>query len=73
MKKMLLLSCMLSATMLSCTEPNVTKKSTGLIVQAGYGELKVVTLDSCEYLLGAWGNATVLTHKGNCKHCKPKN
>jgi hypothetical protein len=31
-------------------------------------DLNVVVIDSCEYLYGPWGNATVLTHKGNCKN-----
>lgn len=30
--------------------------------------LTVVMIDSCEYLYGPWGNASVLTHKGNCKN-----
>lgn len=30
--------------------------------------LTVVVIDSCEYLYGPWGNASVLTHKGNCKN-----
>jgi hypothetical protein len=31
-------------------------------------DLNVVVIDSCEYLYGPWGNATVLTHKGNCQN-----
>lgn len=33
-------------------------------------DVELVVIDSCEYLFGAWGNATTLTHKGNCKNCK---
>jgi hypothetical protein len=29
-------------------------------------ELKEINIDGCQYLYGDWGNATVLTHKGNC-------
>ena len=29
-------------------------------------------IDSCEYLYGPWGNATILTHKGNCRFCKQR-
>lgn len=73
MKKRLLLSCVISVlALLSCNEANVKKEGTGLVLQEDYSDLKIVTLDSCEYLYGAWGNATVLTHKGNCKHCKIK-
>jgi hypothetical protein len=32
--------------------------------------VELVVIDSCEYLFGAWGNATTLTHKGNCKNCR---
>lgn len=74
MKKRLLLSCVVSVlALLSCKEANVKSEGTGLVLQEGYNDLKIVTLDSCEYIFGPWGNATVLTHKGNCKHCKIKN
>ena len=46
--------------------PNIETKSTNHIVKPGYQPLKIVTIDGCEYLYGDWGNATVLTHKGNC-------
>lgn len=35
--------------------------------------LEIVLLDGCEYLYGDWANATVLTHKGNCKYCAARN
>jgi hypothetical protein len=31
-------------------------------------ELKEINIDGCQYLYGDWGNATVLTHKGNCNN-----
>ncbi len=31
-------------------------------------KVEIITIDSCEYVYGPWGNATVLTHKGNCKN-----
>lgn len=68
MKKIILIITV--ASLFSCiTESNTEKKNTGLIIQ-GNSPLQIMTLDSCEYLYGAWGNATVLTHKGNCKYCK---
>lgn len=30
--------------------------------------LTLLNVDGCEYLYGPWGNATVLTHKGNCNN-----
>lgn len=56
----------------ACSKPNVEKKKTEYIIRDGEASLEVLTIDSCEYLYGPWGNATVLTHKGNCKHCKIK-
>jgi len=52
-----------------CNEVNTPKKNSGFVVRAGSNPLTIVEVDSCEYLLGEWGNATVLTHKGNCKFC----
>lgn len=45
---------------------NVDTKQTNYIVRPGHRPLEVVVIDGCEYLYGPWGNATVLTHKGNC-------
>jgi hypothetical protein len=49
-------------------EPNLKKEKT--IYQFGdeLNKIEIVTIESCEYLYGPWGNATVLTHKGNCKN-----
>ena len=55
-------------TLTSCYEPNVKGESTGYVIQAGYGPLKIVNIDGCQYLFGDWGYATVLTHKGNCNN-----
>jgi hypothetical protein len=62
----------LLAGLLGCDKSNVEKKDTAFVVREGLGNLTLITVDSCEYFLGEWGNATVLTHKGNCKHCKQK-
>jgi len=58
--------------LISCSESNVPKTSTQYKVIGDYNPLDLVIIDSCEYLLGQWGNATVLTHKGNCKNHKNK-
>jgi hypothetical protein len=60
-------------SLIGCTEANVEKKSTTYIVRENNIPIEVVIIDSCEYLYGPWGNATVLTHKGNCKYCKQRN
>ena len=63
MNKILIL---LLATMCSCGQEKQTSEKT---YPMSYGDLKLVNIDSCEYLYGEWGSATVLTHKGNCKYC----
>ena len=57
-----------------CEEINTNSKNSGFVISTG-AELQLVEIDSCEYFFGDWGNASVLTHKGNCKFCeqrKPK-
>ena len=49
-----------------CKDVNVETKPTEYIVASSFGALQLVTIDGCEYLYGPWGQATVLTHKGNC-------
>lgn len=53
----------------SCSDPNV-KRNPKVYIENEWGNLEIVVVDSCEYLYGPWGNATVLTHKGNCKNHK---
>ena len=55
--------------LVSCSGPsNVDKKKTTYIVRDNELPVEIVIVDNCEYLYGPWGNATVLTHKGNCKN-----
>lgn len=30
--------------------------------------LQIIELNGCQYFYGPWGNATVLTHKGDCNN-----
>ena len=71
MKKLVLILAVLA--LYSCEErsANVDKEKTTYIVKEYYTPLEIVIVDSCEYLYGPWGNATVFTHKGNCKNHKP--
>ncbi len=69
MKKLLVISLLA----IGCSQPsNVDRQKTTYIVRSNELPVEIVVVDSCEYLYGPWGNATVLTHKGNCKHCKTK-
>lgn len=49
-----------------CESSNVETKPTEYKITGNEGIVQLVTIDGCEYLYGPWGNATVLTHKGNC-------
>ena len=54
----------------SCNiDEGVKPKESGYKIIGCVNTIKIVEVDSCEYLYGDWGNATVLTHKGNCKYC----
>ena len=70
MKPTFLLISALLLTILSCgcREVNTPRKDTGFVVREEKDPLIIVEVDSCEYLFGDWGNATVLTHKGNCNN-----
>ena len=66
MKRILAITLILG--LFSCKEPNVEKKTTTYRICNDMDPLEIVTIDGCEYLYGPWGNARVLTHKGNCKN-----
>jgi hypothetical protein len=68
MKKLLVISLL---AIVGCSKPsNVEEKDNTYIIKGHLDPLDIVSIDSCEYLYGDWERATVLTHKGNCKHCK---
>lgn len=71
MKKMLIFITLLWLVF-SCSDPNsveLKSKKTKYKFD-NLNRIEIVIIDSCEYLYGPWGNATVLTHKGNCKNHK---
>lgn len=70
--KIKLILIALTIGMVSCTKQNVPSTTTTFVLKDGNGTLEIVVIDSCEYLFGPWGNATVLTHKGNCKNSTHK-
>ena len=48
-------------------EVNVKKDNSEYYLWKG-DPLQVVVIDSCQYLYQAAGNASMLTHKGNCNN-----
>ncbi len=81
MKKLLLLIALV--VVWSCNEPLPEKVDPSKYVSVkpyNNPSFKVVTIDSCEYILyegqrstdyaGAWTSG--LTHKGNCKYCQQR-
>lgn len=67
MKKLIAVA-LISIGLMGCRDTNTERVSSGYVVNSLYSPLKIVILDSCEYFYGNWGNATVLTHKGNCSN-----
>ena len=67
MKQLVIFSLLV---MFGCASNNDQIKYTEHQISCSYGHrtVEVITIDSCEYIYGPWGNATVLTHKGNCKN-----
>jgi hypothetical protein len=68
MKKLIKISLII-LILSSCEKVNVQVKETKYKVNE-QNNLKEIIIDSCQYLYGDWGQATVLTHKGNCKNHK---
>ena len=66
MKKVILIFSLLA--LIGCSNRNVKSHDTEHYVFDYINPLEVIEVDGCEYLLGDWGYATVLTHKGNCKN-----
>jgi hypothetical protein len=73
--KKLFLTLILLLTVYGCSEPKpepTWPKSEGPTLKNGYIEYEVVTIDSCEYILGHdkgfYNGGFFLTHKGNCKN-----
>ena len=66
MKKLFIVLTLLTLT--SCTDSNVETKTTTIQVGDYINPMRIIVIDSCQYLWGDWGNATVLTHKGNCNN-----
>jgi hypothetical protein len=62
----------MASMLVRCRPSNLKIKDTGYVIEKGYGSLKQVNIDGCEYLYGDWGKAIVLTHKGNCINHRSK-
>ncbi len=52
-----------------CSEPNVNEKTTKYILSQTWQRIRIIEVDSCEYLYYQGGHQMGLTHKGNCKYC----
>jgi len=68
--KKIILATLLIGMMSGCGQSNVQKvekQKTSYKLDGGQS-IEILIIESCEYIYGPWGNATVLTHKGNCKN-----
>jgi hypothetical protein len=66
--KKVILATLLIGMMGSCNKPNVPVKRTNYLVFEEFSPLKLIVIDSCQYLFGDYGSSSVLTHKGNCSN-----
>ena len=69
---LLLYLILLAFILFGCEEVNTPIKNSEFVIIKNSTPLKLVEIDSCEYFFGDWGNAAVLTHKGNCKFCEQR-
>ena len=53
-------------------EGNVPEKTTTIKLPGGNG-VKILVIDSCEYIVALGGSSGWGTHKGNCKFCTERN
>ena len=67
-----LLYTLLVAVLFGCNEPNVKERNTNYILNETGDKLKIIEVDSCEYLFYEVGHRMAITHKGNCKYCKAR-
>ena len=52
----------------SCTSPEISIEKR--VYQVNGDAINIYIIDSCEYIGRISGDASFLTHKGNCKCCK---
>lgn len=71
MKRILLLIAL--ALLLGCSGRKTHKEDTGIRIERTSGTVKIVEIDSCEYLYFTDFYAGALAHKGNCKYCTERN
>lgn len=71
LKRFLMLLTMF--TLFSCEEPTVFKQNTGYVFDNQGTKIKILEIDSCEYLLVDKSQQMGLAHKGNCKFCLSRN
>jgi len=69
-----LLMCMGSCTISvgkKVTPEKIITDPYNTVVDASWdAQWKTVTFDSCEYIAHLHYGTTILTHKGNCSHCR---
>lgn len=69
MNKKILALALLVGMISACTESNVKKKRTNIVINRGDDRLEVVEIEGCEYFKCAQANfCYTLAHKGNCKN-----
>lgn len=65
MKK--LIPMLLALILAGCETKNVSVQPTDVTINGV--TINLIVIDSCEYIGYIAGNASYLSHKGNCKYC----
>jgi len=68
-----LLYILIVSVLLGCNEPNVKMKNTDYVLNEIGDRIKIIELDSCEYMFYEGGHRMAIAHKGNCKFCAERN
>jgi len=74
MKKILLSVAVIC--LFSCTERTVSSKDivyTGIVLEDGAHQIKIVTIDGCQYLVNGPLYEGGIAHKGNCNNYSEHN
>ena len=65
--KKYIVTLVISTTLLSCSNGIIKEKDNDI------KEMKIVVIDSCEYIQYRTYAYSSITHKGNCKFCAKRN
>ena len=77
MKPLLLILTIFTITLISCTQQAIdTIEEPKVNIKASWGfdaHIRLIEIDSCEYIVSTKTEAISTIHKQNCKYCSQRN